>query len=308
MDEDRAEHEQPEPPPSVVPPVGVPEQADHGIEQDGADHEQQGAHDDGNKRAGLAAFLKGSDTPNWVMVLLTVVITAGTIGQCRSARESNRITLEGIHRSLEEARLASDDALRINAHILGMMADQNRLAAEATAKGSEQAEADRIQSEAGAAVEQGLTRQTIADSRRSFEIASRARLAMAGDSDVQLQAGVPFVAWVHITNTGLVPASNVRTSSTMVMRDKPLPADAARKISVYEHVMDVGAGLGLQVSNIFPALDRQTVESIANGPTYLYLYGRVKYNDGFGKERTLGFCVQYKLTEWKLCPDNNWAD
>ena len=245
---------------------------------------------------------------NYILAVLGIVGTGILLWQTNLTRQA----LEETKRQFKESKHAADaDAARDEERFTTLREDAAKARREEHDRFLKQLAAQQGNAETSA----GLTRRSIDESRQSFEIANRARLATSGFSRVQLQATVPFVIEASISNTGEVPAENVVALSTVFVTHEPLPdSPNISGVNVSAPGSSVGARLGFDVHIVLdnPIPDKAFVESVAEGASRLYYVGQIRYDDGFSKtRRTLWFCAQYfaaPVFGWKLCPNNNWSD
>lgn len=263
-------------------------------------------------------------------------------------RESNRLVQDSLRltrESNEETRIASDDALRMSARTLGMMADQNRLASDAIAKAERQAEAGRQEAarlaesnraDANATLEamkesNRITREAAAESNRltrdSNELTEkgmrRARrellenrrpevTAMRAEDFPSSDPGL-IIARVVFKNTGKVPVKDAVFSGTMTIADFSFQsADwGARGYStILMHTFDVGEEFGLVVRDL-PQITGDQLQAFASGEQVLYAFGWVHPGDDPIKQRIqhLFFCFQLMQDGiWTPCHNNNYLE
>ena len=268
------------------------------------DEHERGAED---VRQRASEKLEGFSPLFELAVAVSAVIGVFLLGfQIYYMRESNRLIQDSLRltrESNDETRIASDDALKMNAHILNMMAEQNRLASTAIVTGAEQSEADRVQGAADAASSLKLAQRTL-------EVSQRAKIGIEFN-DYKIEAGKPAVASILIKNSGPMPATEMIARISWTTTETPLPDNAP---PVHSQGQESRAVLSSAIPHLMPikvpAFSETLVQRIKSGEMLFYLWGKITYDDGFGKERHTAFCGVHTRDDdkWKICPNNNWAD
>ena len=227
----------------------------------------------------------------WQAMQATNALTANAI---RAAHDANRLTSEALGKSKRQFDLARSDA------------------ADEAAEDERRFERSFTQSKSDAAVEQGLTRESLTESREALEISQRARVGVERLENLTLTEGEKPIS-VRLKNSGNTPASEVHAVIGWRLQEMPLPEDfpivAEGKVEPAPISLPAGHGVTIFASPP-PHLTALGAERIRDGAVRLYMFGRITYRDVFGRRRETRFCALHeKTTEfWTFCPFGNWAD
>jgi hypothetical protein len=229
--------------------------------------------------------------------------------QLRDAREQYR---QG---GVAAAADAKESERRFNA-TLKQQSDAAAKQAELMA-GSNQALEDAIATmQTNAAAEQGLTREGLAASRRALAVSQRARIAlkeilpfsMVVSDDLQ-----PITA--RFVNTGAVPATAVRYRMECEMDPETTALLKMVKQSEGFNPNARGVIAAHETNDLIyyaSPLAQQQVDSFNEQMATFVCLGMVTYEDGFGQQRTTGFCLFRQAIfggeKWLACDSENYAD
>lgn len=161
-----------------------------------------------------------------------------------------------------------------------------------------------------------LTRVSIEDARRSFELSQRARLAVTGVSPGRFERDAVYFGMMDIVNSGEMPAGNVTTLaiSLVMPANQPIPFsppyDRLRADTGSLDRIRIAPKDTVQRAVEIGRLSGDTLRDLKSRKKNLYIFLRVQYEDGFGKERYMTCCVLWDpaLGDWNACSGYNDGD
>lgn len=105
-----------------------------------------------------------------------------------------------------------------------------------------------------------------------------------------------WIAWVAFVNGGNLPARNVRNGVRIALSDNGDKADFEDVAIEPGRVMISPKG---EIERGTPALSDDEAEALRTRITgfWVYVWGRVEYDDGFGQPRWLIFCHRYNCSK-----------
>jgi hypothetical protein len=139
------------------------------------------------------------------------------------------------------------------------------------------------------------TRQALRLSRDSLEITQRARLETVSFRPPPLEAGRPLTAGVTYKNVGHVPAEQIQA----YRYSEPVRIAVVPRVTRQPVRSDLPI-LGPDSTREFPveirALEPQEVTDLQEGRLFLYVWGCLRYLDGFRQAwRRTAFCAVYRF-------------
>ena len=148
------------------------------------------------------------------------------------------------------------------------------------------------------------TRQTIDQTRDQMLLTQRPWITVPKiELSEPLAANHPVRATASLRNTGLSPALDVVTASTLAVRDTP-PGFVRRMVGRTDRRMDMGAS---DVQLVYVDLDggllhEDDLEAVKAGKQNLYAIVEVSYSDAFGHAGTTNVCASYRPTQHDFGP------
>jgi len=148
--------------------------------------------------------------------------------------------------------------------------------------------------------------------RGILRAANRATVTIEKIGPLTLGPGRPQVA-VTIVNSGVVPATNIRIFvAVQLLRpdDKLPPAEERGKIPSIAVLRGHGGATKTAPISEVPTLSPEDVAQIKAGRLLFYIWGRIIYKDGFGDDRTTGFCAVHEgnTDHFRIPETGNWID
>ena len=165
-----------------------------------------------------------------------------------------------------------------------------------------------------AAADQSLTRAGLAETKRQFAEAQRARVDIAEFSPFEITEGNRGSVWITLRNAGHVAAVGVKARGALLIAELE---DLPEGIAVPETVKEV-ASIGVvppghiahgEIHGFGPPPEGFTatrIKAIETGQMRLFAYGYGEYSDGFGVTRYFRFCRIHRSRDfWRFCGTNN---
>jgi hypothetical protein len=143
--------------------------------------------------------------------------------------------------------------------------------------------------------------------------ANRAFVIVQSSDLTVFEIGKKTEALVAFTNSGKVPATNVRIYGHIQLRDSPLAPDMPGAKDIGEEpsqdIMPANGGSALMPISSGLELTPHLRELIDKGTHRIYVWGIVTYEDMFGPHWTKFCMIQYgKTMKLEMCTNNNETD
>lgn len=255
-----------------------------------------------------------------VAISAALTLTLLLFQTCYMSR-SNALTKESNENTVKANAAILREMQRTNALTGGTLEESKRQfdlsrsdAATESAEGERRFERSFAHSKAAAAAEQGLTRQSLAESRRALEVSQRARVGVFEFMPYPLEAGKVTPIQYKYRNSGNTTATEVRVFNEIVFGKIPLTDNwhidtttTPRSVSTLAAGEIQMASMG--VEELPGGMTKELVAAVRSGERMLYMVGVIIYSDGF-RVRRFGFCWKHERAGdgWSICPNNNWAD
>jgi hypothetical protein len=221
----------------------------------------------------------------WSLAAVTIFVLACSISESPSFKEC---VAERVEQSRQQQKeeisanlrfVAARNAFRINAFCVGQWVEQNNAAIGAAATAL-----IAILTVVLAVVAGGQIRQT--------KILERAHLSVE-PLGIHCRKGGPWFATVGIKNSGRLPARNMRWfigierfSDDDAWKDLPEVGEMRRG-------PDVPPGATVRRSGKHFHVDQRYYRQPDQPERFMYVWGVVRYKDGFGRRRFTKFCHRY---------------
>ena len=246
------------------------------------------------------------------VIIAVATLTSAAVAwvQWQAMERNNAITNE----SVKEARRAADAAFAAITESKRQFDLARKDAADAGREERDRFLTSLVAQMQNAAVEQGLTRESLNESRAALEFTQRARIGVEEFPRKKLSGpGEPTNFSVRVKNSGAVPATGVRFRFTCYL-GKTVLDGAALEAPAPGPFVSRGVLAGGAYAELFGEIRALTADEIKDldaRSSVLYCIGEILYGDGFGKARVTTFCGIHppeKEAGWRICDAHNRAN
>ena len=135
---------------------------------------------------------------------------------------------------------------------------------------------------------------------RDARIVQRAYVRV-GPGDIRTNSGGEYVGHVLIENVGQLPATKFTWRfETIHVADGDWQTPLLKRSRFrYGNVLPIR----LQIVRGSKGISRQPIDACLAKPKFLYVWGRVEYDDGFGVSRFTNFCYRYNWENERAIPN-----